>query len=77
MRANVSHGEDVPVNDSGNIEEVQRRLQEIQRLKRGRMRWNMSEHTAEMALVALDVDAPLPARKSGKRRQRKRHKRLL
>jgi hypothetical protein len=80
MRAKASHGEDAPVDDSGNIEEVQRRLEEIQQRKRGGMRWGMSRRTAEMAMVAIDdIDpsATQPARKSGKGRRRKRHKRLL
>jgi hypothetical protein len=61
-----------------NLEEVQQRLKEIQSRKRGRVRWNISRHTAEMAL-----DAILPSvreeepRKSAKSRRRKRRKRLL
>jgi hypothetical protein len=61
-----------------NLEKVQQRLKEIQIRKRGRVRWNISRHTAEMAL-----DAILPpvreeeARRSAKSRRRKRKKRLL
>jgi hypothetical protein len=66
------------VSESGeDIEEVRRRLEEIQRQKRGRVRWTMSRRTAEMALVALDPTPAAPRRKSAKGRRRKRHKRLL
>jgi hypothetical protein len=80
MRVKTSDGEDARVSDSENIEEVRRRLEEIQQKKRGRVRWSVSRHTAELALVALDEASPLasPSRaKSGKARRRKRHKRLL
>ena len=79
MRANMSDGEDVRVSESDNIDEVRRRLEEIQQHKRGRVRWSVSRHTAELALVALDERRPAreaPA-KSGKSRRRKRRKRLL
>ena len=58
-----------------NLEEVQRRLNEIQSRKRGRIRWNVSRHTAEIALEA--IVPPKPASRSGKSRRRKRKKRLL
>jgi hypothetical protein len=81
MRVNDGLGEDAPMTgepQSGDLEEVQRRLREIQSQKRGGMRWNVSKHTAEMALVALDTghgsNAPV---RSGKGRRRKRKKRLL
>jgi len=80
MRVKTSDGEDAPVSDSENIEEVRRRLEEIQQNKRGRMRWSVSRHTAELALVALDEATSLVSAsraKSGKARRRKRHKRLL
>lgn len=60
---------------SDNLEEVQRRLSEIQSRKRGRIRWSISRHTAEMAIDAI-VPPKAPAR-SGKARRRKRKKRLL
>ena len=57
------------------LEEIQRRVQEIQHRKRGRISWRIGKHTAEMAIVAI---APKPrVHKSGKQRRRKRHKRLL
>jgi hypothetical protein len=85
MRVKTSDGEDAPMSDSENIEEVRRRLEEIQQNKRGRMRWSVSRHTAELALVALDESprssassvARERAAKPGKARRRKRHKRLL
>jgi hypothetical protein len=61
---------------SGDLAEVQRRLKEIQRRKRSRIRWNMSTHTAEIAIGAITTAGEKP-RQSGKRRRRKRHKRLL
>ena len=60
-----------------NLEEVQERLREIQSRKRGRIRWSISRHTAEMALHALEEDRPRQRLKSGKARRRKRKKRLL
>lgn len=62
------------------LAEVQRRLEEIQRRKRG-IRWGMSRHTAERAIEAIAQDAPPPEEsrrvRSSKQRRRKRHKRLL
>ena len=60
----------------GELEEVQRRLQEIQRRKRGRIRWQIGRHTAEMAIVALERPDK-SVRRTGKQRRRKRWKRLL
>jgi hypothetical protein len=79
MRANAKDGEDRPMADEPlgeNLEEVEQRLREIQSRKRGRIRWSISRHTAEMALHALE-DQPRQERKSGKARRRKRKKRLL
>jgi hypothetical protein len=61
------------------LEEVQRRLDEIQSRKRGETRWTISRHTAEMAMEAIaDPQPASPAAKSsGKSRRRKRRKRLL
>jgi hypothetical protein len=61
---------------SEDLAEVQRRLKEIQNRKRNRIRWNMSTHTAEVAIEAI-VSAGGKPRPSAKRRRRKRHKRLL
>jgi hypothetical protein len=57
------------------LEEVQRRVEEIQRRKRGRIQWTIGKHTAEMAIVAIE-DKPRPS-KNGKPRRRKKRKRLL
>ena len=59
------------------LEEVQRRLAEIRQRKRGRIRWGIGRHTAEIALDALGVERAITSRKHGKQRRRKRHKRLL
>ena len=63
------------------VEEVARRLDEIQRRKRGDIRWQMSRHTAERAIVAIEATAPAehrsPPAGKGKQRRRKRRKRLL
>jgi len=60
------------------LEEVQRRLDEIQRRKRSGIRWQMSRHTAELAIEAIEAAAPEPPpHGNGKPRRRKRRKRLL
>jgi hypothetical protein len=60
------------------LAEVQRQLEEIQRRKRGDVRWSMSRHTAERAIEAIaPSDAEPVGSGAGKRRRRKRHKRLL
>ena len=57
---------------------VRARLEKIQRDKRPRVRWQLSRHTAEQALVAISDVVPRPRyRLSSKARRRKRHKRLL
>lgn len=57
---------------------VRERLEEIARKKRGRVRWQLSRHTAEQALMAISDAAPrAPYRRSSKSRRRKRTKRLL
>lgn len=77
MRENDLVGEDAPMHEQpDDLAAVKERLAEIQKRKRGRMRWNMSRHTAELALGAL-VDRPPRDRPSAKSRRRKRHKRLL
>jgi hypothetical protein len=62
--------------DPAEIDEVRRRLQELQRRKRGGIRWQIGRHTAEMAIDALE--SPRKTwRPHGKQRRRKRWKRLL
>ena len=63
-------------NEPGDIEEVEERLKEIQKEKRGQIRWTASRHTAELALVAV-VGEPKSKTPSPKERRRKRKKRLL
>ena len=58
------------------IEEIEERVREIQREKRGQIRWTASRHTAELALVAV-VGEPKSKTPSPKGRRRKRKKRLL
>jgi hypothetical protein len=71
-------GEDAEmVDDQNRLDEVQRRLMEIQRRKRGRIRWRVSKNTAEMAIRALETGRPTAHVRSGKSRRRKRYKRLL
>jgi len=82
MLANGLAGEDGrTMSDAGegpkNLEEVQRRLEAIQEQKRGRIRWSIGRHTAELALEALGVDRKVATRRHGKQRRRKRNKRLL
>ena len=70
-------GEEMTMSETpADLAAVKERLEEIQRRKRGRVRWSVSKHTAELALVAL---APKPDRpdRCSKSRRRKRHKRLL
>ncbi len=57
---------------------VRAHLEKIRRDKRARVRWQLSRHTAEQALVAISDAAPrTPHRPSSKSRRRKRWKRLL
>ena len=61
------------------LEEVQRRLGEIQSRKRDETRWTISRHTAEMAMEAITEPQPpsSAAKSNGKSRRRKRRKRML
>ncbi|HSQ32928.1 MAG TPA: hypothetical protein VLN49_23890 [Gemmatimonadaceae bacterium] len=77
MVAEVLVGEDMTMSETpADLAAVKERLEEIQRRKRGRVRWSISKHTAELALGAL---APKHERQGrcSKSRRRKRHKRLL
>ena len=57
--------------------EVAAVVQNVQRKHRGRIRWSVGQHTAELALRALDESPRTERRPSAKSRRRKRHKRLL
>jgi len=58
--------------------EVAAVVKDVQRKRRGKIRWSLGRHTAEMALKALEGPVrETPRRPSSKSRRRKRHKRLL
>jgi len=56
--------------------EVAAVVQHVQQAHRGRIRWGIGKHTAELALRALEPASGVRPR-SSKSRRRKRHKRLL
>jgi len=58
--------------------EVAAVVKDVQRKHRGKIRWSLGRHTAELALRALDGPAHTVRRpSSSKSRRRKRHKLLL
>lgn len=57
--------------------EFEARLAAIQKEKRGRIRWSMSHHTAELAIRAIEGRVAVSYRPGSKSRRRKRTKRLL
>lgn len=57
--------------------EFQARLSAMQKEKRGRIRWSMSHHTAELAIRAIEGHVSVSYRPGSKSRRRKRRKRLL
>lgn len=67
--------DDVPMATTAEVAAV---VRGVQSKHRGRIRWSLGRHTAELALRALE-SPPRPARRppSSKSRRRKRHKRLL
>lgn len=58
-------------------DEIRARLDEIRQSKRGRIRWRISHHTAELAIQAIAGHARVMYQPGSKSRRRKRHKRLL
>ena len=58
-------------------DEIRARLEAIKAEKRGRIRWKLSHHTAEMAIHAIAGHISLSYRPGAKSRRRKRHKRML
>jgi hypothetical protein len=76
MRPYEGNGEDDVAKEPDDVEEVEERLKEIQKQKRGRIRWTASRHTAELALDAV-IGETRPRRPSSKGRRRKKRKRLL
>jgi hypothetical protein len=61
-----------------NTDEIRARLTAIKNEKRNRVRWELSHHTAEVAIAAIAGHARVMYRPGTKSRRRKRgHKRLL
>ncbi|HEU4996289.1 MAG TPA: hypothetical protein VFT29_15840 [Gemmatimonadaceae bacterium] len=58
-------------------DEIRTRLERIRLEKRNRVRWQLSHHTAELAIAAIAGHARVLYRPGTKSRRRKRHKRLL
>ena len=58
-------------------DEIRARLEAIRAEKRNRVRWQISHHTAELAISAIAGHARVMYRPGSKSRRRKRHKRLL
>ena len=54
---------------------VEQRILDVQARRRGRIRWHIGKHTAELAIAALMRAQPY--RRSAKSRRRKKAKRLL
>jgi hypothetical protein len=61
----------------GYTDEVKARLEAIRAEKRGRIRWRISHHTAELAIRAIEGHVSISYRPGTKSRRRKRRKRLL
>jgi len=70
-----NESDDAPMATTAEVAAV---VQGVQSKHRGRIRWSLGRHTAELALRALE-SPPRPPRRppSSKSRRRKRHKRLL
>ena len=62
---------------TAHTDEVQALLTAIRAEKRNRVRWQLSHHTAEMAISAIAGHARVMYRPGSKSRRRKRRKRLL
>ena len=58
-------------------DEIKARLDDIRSSKRARVRWQISHHTAEIAIRAIEGHVSLQYRPGSKSRRRKRRKRLL
>jgi hypothetical protein len=55
------------------LAEVNRRLEQLRHRKRGRVRWDVGKHTAELAIRAITGER----KRSRKTRRQRRHKKLL
>jgi len=81
----MADDETIPPNDNTRAEssatttaEVAAVVTNVQRSHRGRIRWGIGRHTAELALRALDKPRRMLRRpSSSKSRRRKKHKRML
>jgi hypothetical protein len=69
-----NEGDETPMATTAEVAAV---VQDVQSKHRGRIRWSVGRHTAELALRALESPPKAKVRRSGKSRRRKRHKRLL
>lgn len=58
-------------------DEIRARIDAIKTEKRGGIRWQLSHHTAELAIAAIAGHARVIYRPGSKSRRRKRHKRML
>lgn len=61
----------------GRTDELQARLEAIRLEKRARITWQVSHHTAELAIRAIQGHVSISYRAGSKSRRRKKHKRLL
>jgi len=61
----------------GTTAEMRARLEAIRLDKRNRVRWQITHHTAEIAIAAIAGHSRVMYRPGSKSRRRKRHKRLL
>lgn len=59
------------------LAEVAGHLDRIREGRRGKLRWNVGKHTAELAIGALGGESRERSPLSSKSRRRKRYKRLL
>lgn len=62
---------------SSHTDEIRIALEEIRKLKRARINWRLTHHTAEIAIRAISGHVTVSYRPGSKSRRRKRHKRLL
>lgn len=63
--------------NTGHTGEFQARLNQIRGEKRGRIRWSITHHTAEIAIRVIAGHVAVSYRPGSKSRRRKQHKRLL
>ena len=74
-RGTPNESDEVPLTTTAEVAAV---VRDVQRKRRGQIRWSLGKHTAELALRALEEPAHRVRRgPPPKSRRRKRHKRLL